>query len=158
MSGAHELVREAAIAGVIAARRKGVVVCALALIREAAIAVVIALAIGLVIMAVLIMGMFIMYNDERDRIAQQRETSTEIQGERIREDIGMQIGIDGSINFTNDWGAATSVEGIMVRCDNGTVITSDIDFRIPSTGGMLGNDSDISIEVDGMVQRLLAQC
>lgn len=114
----------------------------------------IAVAIGTVIVGVLIMGMFIMYNDERDRIAQQRETSTEIQGDRIREDVGATLGLDGNINFTNDWGAATEVKGIMVRCDDGRVITSDEDVRIPSTGAMIPNSTDM----DDKIRDLLGRC
>ena len=128
--------------------------CSHPLIRPPAIEAVIAVAIGTVIVGVLIMGMFIMYNDERDRIAQQRETSTEIQGDRIREDVGATLGLDGNINFTSDWGAATEVKGIMVRCDDGRVITSDEDVRIPSTGGMISNSTDM----DDKIRDLLSRC
>ena len=114
----------------------------------------IAVAVGVVVIGVLIMGMFVMYNDERDRIAQNRETSTEIQGDRIREDVDATLGLDGNINFTNDWGAATQVTGIMVRCDDGRVITSDEDVRIPSTGGVISNETDM----DDRIRRLLARC
>ena len=93
------------------------------------------------------MGMFIMYNDERDRIAHDRETSTEIQGDRIREDVGGTVGLHGNINLTNDWGAATEVKGIMVRCDDGEVITLDADILIPATGGVFSNASGVGNDI-----------
>ena len=115
----------------------------------------IAVAIGTVIIGVIIMGMFIAYNDDRDRIAQQRETSTEIQGDRIREDVGATLELTGDLNVTNDWGEATQVTGLMVRCDDGRVITADENVRIPTTGGLVRNDET------GMgddIRRLLARC
>ena len=124
------------------------------LIRPPAIEAVIAVAIGTVIAGVLIMGMFIMYNDERDRIAQQREASAEIQGYRICEDIGATLGLDGNINFTNNWGAATEVKGILVRCDDGRVIASDEQQRIPASGGTISNSTDM----DDKIRDLLARC
>lgn len=114
----------------------------------------IAVAIGVVIIGIIIMGMFIAYNDDRDRIAQKREASTETQGDRIREDVDAMLGLDGNINFTNDWGEATQVTGVMVRCDDGRVITADEDVRIPSTGGMISNATDM----DDKIRRLLARC
>lgn len=115
----------------------------------------IAVAIGVVIVGILIMGMFIVYNTERDRIAHDRETSTEIQGDRIREDVGGTLGLHGNINLTNDWGAATTVNGIMVRCDDGRVITSDEDIPIPSTGITIPNTSTL---MDDTIRRMLAEC
>ena len=114
----------------------------------------IAVAIGVVIVGILIMGMFIMYNDERDRIAQTRETSTEIQGDRIREDVDGTLGLHNNINFTNDWGATTAVKGIMVRCDDGEVITLDADIPIPASGGVISNATDVGKDI----RDLLAKC
>ena len=125
------------------------------LIRQPPIGGVIAVAIGVVIVGILIMGMFIVYNTERDRIAHDRETSTEIQGDRIREDVGGTLGLHGNINLTNDWGAATTVNGIMVRCDDGRVITSDEDIPIPSTGITIPNTSTL---MDDTIRRMLAEC
>ena len=114
----------------------------------------IAVAIGIVVIGILMMGMFIMYNDERDRIAQQRETSTEIQGDRIREDVGARLELTGDVNVTNDWGEATQVTGLMVRCDDGRVITADEDVRIPTTGGLIPSETGMGDDI----RSLLARC
>lgn len=113
-----------------------------------------AVAIGTVIIGVIIMGMFITYNSERDRIAQQREESTEIQGDRIREDVGATLELTGHVNVTNDWGQATQVTGLMVRCDDGRVITADEDVRIPTTGGLINASTGMGDDI----RTLLARC
>ena len=124
------------------------------LIRTPAIAGVIAVAIGTVVICILIMGMLIMYSDERDRIAQQRETSTEIQGDRIREDVGATLELTGDNNVTNEWGEATQVTGPMVRCDDGRVITADEDVSIPTTGSVI----EASAGMGDDMRDLLARC
>ena len=116
----------------------------------------IAVAIGIVVIGILMMGMFIMYNDERDRIAQQRETSTEIQGDRIREDVGARLELTGDVNVTNDWGEATQVTGLMVRCDDGRVITADEDVRIPTTGGLIEAETGMGDDIRGLLARCAA--
>ena len=99
------------------------------------------------------MGMFIVYNTERDRIAHDRETSTEIQGDRIREDVDGMLDLHHNLNFTNDWGAATEVKGIMVRCDDGRVITLDADIPIPATGGVISNATDVGRDIRDLLDR-----
>ena len=76
----------------------------------------------------MIIGMFIMYNDEHNRIAQTRETPTEIQG------------IAYARTWTGRWDCTTTSTlrttggddpvKDMVRCDDGEVITLEADIPI----------------------------
>lgn len=113
----------------------------------------IAIAIGTVVVGLLIMGMFIAYSDDRDRIEQSRGESTEIQGDRIREDVGGELYLNRTMRLTNEWGAATAVTGVMVRCDDGRVITADADIDIPTTGGVISDT-----QIGDRIQQLRAQC
>ena len=94
----------------------------------------IAVAIGVVIVAMLLMGMFIVYNEERDRIEGIRKDAAATQNDRQKEDLTIVVDEDGNTTITNEWASTTTVRGLMVRCPDGTMVTEEAEFDVGATG------------------------
>ncbi len=60
----------------------------------------------------------------RDDVAQTREESAETINERMREDITASLDTGGNIVIDDRWDGGSEIQGIMIRCDNGTMFTA----------------------------------
>lgn len=89
----------------------------------------IALAVGISAMAVLTAGILLDYTIERDRVERVREGSDAVQAERVHERLEAKYD-DDSVRVRNLWGGQSTLTGIIVICDDGTILTGEADQTI----------------------------
>ena len=97
----------------------------------------IVLAIAAVVVIFLSLATAAMYFAERDNIAQKQERSAATQGDRVKEDLELgYFTLNGSthLHVENLWGHDSTITGLMVVCDNGTVHTERLGYDIPFSG------------------------
>ncbi|ABK77324.1 hypothetical protein CENSYa_0691 [Cenarchaeum symbiosum A] len=79
-------------------------------------------AVGITAMAIVILGTFVAYNADRDRVHQVQEASNRIVNERIKEDV--EAGLDGkNLTIRDRWGGTSEITGLLVQCDDGRLLT-----------------------------------
>ena len=77
----------------------------------------ITVAIGLVVIAGIILTLFAVYDTERSKITEAEETSREQENDRLKEDIDVfQSG--GEVTIDNKWAEETVITGVVVVCDD----------------------------------------
>ena len=77
----------------------------------------ITVAIGLVVIAGIILTLFAVYDAERGKITEAEETSREQENLRLKEDIDVfQSG--GEVTIDNKWAEKTVITGLVVVCDD----------------------------------------
>lgn len=87
---------------------------------------VIALAVGISAMAVLTAGILLDYTVERDRVERVRDDSDAVQAMRVHERLEAKYG-DDVVTVRNLWGGDSTLTGIVVICDDGTILTGEAD-------------------------------
>ncbi len=117
-------------------------------------------AIGIVVIAITIIGMFVTYNNSQSVISQQKEESNMIQNERVKEDIAVKLvfnhtGSDSTMNLimNNTWGDASAVSGLMIKCDDGRIFTESQDGDI-----VHGSNDDFADTLESTIDALKQKC
>lgn len=98
--------------------------------RAARLAPVIALAVGISAMAVLTAGILLDYTIERDRVERVRDGSDAIQADRVRERLEAKYDDDDAVTVRNLWGGDSALTGIVVVCDDGTILTGEANHTV----------------------------
>ena len=99
----------------------------------------IALGVGMAAMAVLTAGMLLEYYMERDRVERVRDISDEIRTARLREEISATYQ-NGSILLENRWGGHTTITGLVVLCDGGSILRAPFHHNLSAGGSALVHD------------------
>ena len=95
----------------------------------------IVLAITAIAAITILLGLGMLYFTQQGAVDQQKEVSLQNQNERIKEELEVTFSTDGEINVKNRAAEDTMITGIMVKCDDGQILTKDFEIPISSSGG-----------------------
>ena len=116
----------------------------------------IVLAIVITVMFFIVMASLMDYNDKRDDIAQIQEESTNVQNERVKESLNVELDMGTLLlKIDNTSGVETSVIGIKVECEDGTVHTEKFDMDISPSGDI---DLATQQQIRAMMNDLEGRC
>ncbi len=108
---------------------------------------VIVLAIAIIVMMMIMIGVMILFFDSRDDIEQARETSLDVQNDRLKENI-IITSDNGTISIGENWAGKTRITGVMIKCEDGSTFTSSI---ANSPGDTLNHTEErVQAAVDGL--------
>ena len=86
-------------------------------------------AIGIVVIAIALIGMFVTYDQGQQEIRQQEKESSDIINERIKEDLDVTVDVGGNMSFHGSGMDDSEIVGMMIVCDDGTMHTEEMQLE-----------------------------
>ena len=104
----------------------------------------ITVAIGIVVIAALILSIFILYDTERSRVMDVEHDARQQDDQKINENIEA-VRVGNNVTITNEWNEETKITGLLVVCDNANGTRLTMACGADSAGTITCGPSGVSV-------------